>query len=64
MVQGHKNYTTVNDLMRTFYHIQFEGNMKRFFLMQGMFSVHSVYFDDELLLLIVAVCINSYYLLV
>ena len=31
--------------------------------MQGMFSVHFVYFVDELVLLIVAVCINSYYLL-
>ena len=50
--------------MRTFHHIQFESNSKPLFFMQGMFSVHSVYFDDELLLLIVAVCINSYYLLV
>ena len=55
---------SVNELMRTLNHIQFEGKSKRLFLMQGMFSVHSVYFDDELLLLIVAVCINSYYLLV
>ena len=29
-----------------------------------MFSVHSLYFLDKLLLLIVAVSINSYYLLV
>ena len=50
--------------MRTFHHIQFEGNSKRFFFMQGMFSVNFVYFEDELLLLIVAVCINTYYLLV
>ena len=32
--------------------------------MQGMFSVHSLYFMDELLLLIAAVSINSYYFLV
>ena len=63
MVQGHKTSITVNELIRTFHHIQFEGNSKRLFLVQGMFSVHSVYFD-EVLLLIVAVCINSYYLLV
>ena len=50
--------------MRTFHLIKFEGKSKQLFLMQGMFSVHSVYFDDELLLLIVAVCINSCYLLV
>ena len=29
-----------------------------------MFSVHFVYFEDELLLLIVGVWINTYYLLV
>ena len=45
--------------MRTLHHIQFEGNSKRLFFMQGMFSVYSVYFEDELFLLIVAVCINS-----
>ena len=50
--------------MRTFHHIQFKGKSKWLFLLQGMFSVHSVYFDDEVLLLIVAVCINSYYFLV
>ena len=50
--------------MRTFHHIQFEGNSKQLFLMQGMFSVHSLYFDNEVLLLIAAVCINIYYLLV
>ena len=32
--------------MRTFRHIQFEGNGKRFFFMQGIFSVHCVYFED------------------
>ena len=32
--------------------------------MQGMFSIHSVYFEDELLLLIVAFWINNYYLVV
>ena len=51
-------------LMRTFHHIQFERNSKRLFLMQGMFSVHCLYFMDKLLLLIGAVSINSYYLLV
>ena len=50
--------------MRTCHHIQFEGKSKRLFFMQGMFSVHSVYFEVELLLLIVTVFINSYYLLV
>ena len=50
--------------MRTFHDLQFEGKSKRLFLMQGIFSVHSVYFNYELLLLIVAVCINSYYVLV
>ena len=64
MVQGHKKSITVNELMRTFHNIHFEGNSKRLFFMQGMFSVHSLYFEDELLLLIVAVCINSTYLLV
>ena len=49
--------------MRTHHHIQFEGNSKRLFFMQGMFSVHSLYFMDKLLLLIAAVSINSYYLL-
>ena len=33
---------TVNELIRTFHLIQFEGKSKRLFLMQGMFSVHSV----------------------
>ena len=51
-------------LMRTFHHIQFEHNSKWLFFMQGMFSVHSLYFMDKLLLLIPAVSINSYYLLV
>ena len=55
---------SVNELMRTFHHIQFERNSKRLFFMQGMFSVHSLYFMDKLLLLIPAVSINSYYLLV
>ena len=32
--------------------------------MQGMFSVHCLYFMAKLLLLIAAVSINSYYLLV
>ena len=49
-------------LMHTFHHIQFEGNSKWLFFMQGMFSVHSLYFMDKLLLLIAAVSINSYYL--
>ena len=35
--------------MRTFHHIQFEGNSKWLFFMEGMFSVHYVYFKDELL---------------
>ena len=55
---------TKNLLMRTFQLIQFEGKSKRLFFMEGMFSVHSVYFNDELLLLIVAVSINIYYILV
>ena len=50
--------------MRTFDHIQFEANSKRLFFMQGMFSVHCLYFMAKLLLLIAAVSINSYYLLV
>ena len=50
--------------MHTFHHIQFEGNSKPLFFMQGMFSVNFVFFEDELLLLIVAVWIISYYLLV
>ena len=50
-------------LMRSFHNIQFEGKRKGLFLMQGMFSVHSVYFMDKLVPLIAAVCINSYYLL-
>ena len=49
LVQGHNKCITVNELMRTFHHIQFEGNSKRLFFMEGMFSVHSVYFEDELL---------------
>ena len=49
--------------MRTFHHIQFEANRKRLFFMEGMFSAHFVCFADELLLLILAVWINSYYLL-
>ena len=55
---------SVNELMRTLNHIQFEGKSKRLFLMEGMFSVDSLYFMDQLLLLIPAVSINSYYLLV
>ena len=51
-------------LMRTFHHIQFEGNSKRLFLMQGLFSVKFVYFKEEVLFFNVAVSINSYYLLV
>ena len=51
-------------MIRTFHHIQFEANSKRLFFMQGMFSIHCVYFMDKLLLLIAAVSINSYYLLV
>ena len=51
-------------LMRTFQHIQFEGKSKRLLFMRGMFSVYSLYFMDNLLLLIAAVSINSYYLLV
>ena len=50
--------------MCTFNHIQFEGKSKRLFLMEGMFSVDSLYFMDKLLLLIAAVSINTYYLLV
>ena len=50
--------------MRTLNHIQFEGKSKRLFLMEGMFSVNSLYFIDKVLLLIAAVSINSYYLLV
>ena len=50
--------------MRTFHHIQFESKSKPLLFMQGIFSVHSVYFEDKLLLLIVVVCINSYYVLV
>ena len=49
--------------MRTFHHIHFEGNRKLLFFMQGIFLVNFVYFEDELLLLIVAVWIYSYYLL-
>ena len=51
-------------LMRTFHHIQFQRNSKWLFLMQGMFSVNSLYFMDKLLLLIAAVSSNSHYLLV
>ena len=50
--------------MRTFHHIQFEGKSKRFFFMPKKFLVKSLYFMDELLLLIAAISINSYYLLV
>ena len=50
--------------MRTFHHIQFEGKSKPLFFMPKKFSVKSLYFMDELLLLIAAVTINSYYLLV
>ena len=50
--------------MRTFDHIQFEGKSKRLFFMPASFSVHSLYFMDKLLLLIVAVGTNSPYLLV
>ena len=56
---------TVNELIRTFSsHSVWRQEQTHCFFMQGMFSVHLVYFADELLLLIVAVCINSYYLLV
>ena len=55
---------SVNELMRTLNHIQFEGKGKRLFLIQVKFSVNSLYFMDKLLLLIPAVSINSYYLLV
>ena len=58
-----KNFVKIQ-LIRTFHNIQFEGHSKRLFFMQGMFSVHSLYFMDKLLLLIPAVSINSYYLLV
>ena len=34
--------------MFTFHHIHFEGYRKMLFFMQGMFSVHFVYFEDEL----------------
>ena len=64
LVQGHKRSITVNELIRTFHNINFERNSKRLFFMEGMFSAHFVYFEDELLLLIVGVWINSYYLLV
>ena len=50
--------------MRTFRHVEFEANSKWLSLIQGMFSVNSLYFMDKLLLLIAAVSINSYYLLV
>ena len=50
--------------MRTFNHIQIEGKSKRMFCMAGMFSVNSLFFMEKLLMLIVAVSINSYYLLV
>ena len=55
---------SVNELMRTFDHIKFEGKSKLLFCMAKKFSVKSLYFMDELLLLIAAVSINSYYLLV
>ena len=58
-----KNFVKIQ-LMCTFHKIKFEGHSKRLFFMQGMFSVHSVYFMDKLLLLIPAVSINCYYLLV
>ena len=50
--------------MRTFNHIHLEGNSKRIFCMPGMFSVNSLFFMEKLLMLIVAVSINSHYLLV
>ena len=58
-----KNFVKIQ-LIRTFHDIQFQRNSKRLFLMQGMFSFHSLFFMDQLLLLIPAVSINSYYLLV
>ena len=50
--------------MRTLNNIHFEGKSKGLLFMGRMFSVHSLYFMDKLLLLIAAVSINSYYLLV
>ena len=50
--------------MPTFHYIQFLGKSKRLSLIQGKFSVNSLYFMDKMLLLIPAVSINSYYLLV
>ena len=58
-----KNFVKI-PLIRTIHNIKFEGHSKRLFFMQGMFSVHSLYFMDKLLLLIPAVSINSYYILV
>ena len=52
-----------NQLMRTFHDIQFEGNRKGLFFIQGIFSVHSVHSMDKLLLLIGAVSNNYYFLL-
>ena len=61
---GHKRSITFNELMCTFHHIQFEGNSKRLFFMHGMFLVTFFYFMDKVPYFIVAVSINSYYLLV
>ena len=52
-------YSVNIELMRTCHDIDFEGNIKQLFLMPGMFSVHSLYFMDKLLLLIAAVSIFS-----
>ena len=50
---------SVSELMRTCHPIHFEGNSKRLFFIQGMVSVHSLYFMGKLLLLIAAFSINS-----
>ena len=50
--------------MPTFNHIQIEGNSKPLFFIPVRFSVDYLYFMDKVLLLIVAVRINSHYLLV
>ena len=50
--------------MRTFHHIKFEGKSKRLFFMHEMFLVTYFYFMDKVPYFIVAVSINSYYLLV
>ena len=57
-----KNFVKIQ-LIRTFHNIKFEGHIKQLFFIPGMFSVHSLYFMDKLLLLIAPVSINSYYLL-